>query len=196
MKRTQADRAERFVADFIRLFPDAFSIVSVDYETLEKIVAPLGLADQRAKSLKNFAAYVVVNHQGKLPTSLEELRKIPGLGDYSASAVAYSAFNIKTVGIDSNIVRLVKRLTGLTPTKNDERWCLDIRQVANSMSEHSEDPKILNWGLLDIAALICKPSRPLCEICPLNDVCHSAFDFPNKGKVQKNTSVNNLKLHP
>lgn len=175
MKRTQAGRASRFIERFLEEFPDIQSLAQAELKHIQDVVAPIGLADQRAMSLKNFAVYVQKKYEGKIPTSWELIKQIPGLGDYSAAAVAYSAFGERCVAIDTNTLRLFKRLAALTPTKNDERWCPDIRELGNTVLRYTSDPKIFNWALLDLAALICKPANPLCAVCPLNSACQSAF---------------------
>lgn len=173
LKRTQAERVNRFISDFLESFPDPLTLAAAEHAGLKETVAPLGLARQRTRSLKGLAEHVHQQLDGAFPRSKDELEKIPGIGDYTAAAVACFAFGQRCTIVDTNTIRVFKRLADLTPTKNDQRWCPDLRRVGQALVEHAEDPKKLNWGLLDLGAKICKP-KPLCEICPVNLMCWSA----------------------
>lgn len=174
LKRTQARRVETFLQTFLDRFPDASLLADADPEFLKDLVAPLGLKNQRASSLKAFATHLVTELDGELPQTKSRLEEVPGLGDYSAAAVACFAFEEKQVLFDTNTVRIFKRLPAITPTKNDERWCPHIRNVGTSILESCSDCSKLNWGLLDLGALVCTSRTPNHDVCVLRDVCCSA----------------------
>ena len=102
-----------------------------------------------------------------MPASIEELLKIPGIGTYSASAIACFAFGRDVTIVDSNIRRIVKRFLG-TPSMNDTG-------VMAFLNERGipERTALFNYALLDLGALVCRPSRPNCSGCPLKEGCSS-----------------------
>lgn len=177
LKRTQAERVNRFIGSFLARFPDPKYLAAAQLEDIENLVSPLGLAKQRARNLKDFAVYIQDQLHGRMPRSREELEQVPGLGAYSAAAVACFSFGVRCAVIDTNTIRLFKRLARITPTKNDERRCPYIRAIGEAIIENANDVKKVNWGLLDLGALVCKPHTPLCTKCPLNSMCWSAAGY-------------------
>jgi A/G-specific adenine glycosylase len=171
LKRTKAERIEDFLPAFFQKYPNVEALRDAGVNELTEDISVLGLSKQRAPQLIGLAEEIIRKHGGRVPDTLSELRELPGIGDYTVNAILCFAFGKKANIIDSNMVRIYKRLSDVKPTKNDERWCPQIRYIGEKLSEAARNVKHLNWGLLDIGALFCRPKKPRCGQNPLNKYC-------------------------
>ena len=136
----------------------------------------------RARNLHACARAVVERDGGKFPASLEALRALPGIGDYTAAAVAAIAFDAPAVPVDGNVERVVTRLFAI----DDELPAAkpEIKQLAASLLPARRAGDFAQ-ALMDLGATICSPKRPACALCPWNESC-LAFErgdqetFPRK----------------
>jgi A/G-specific adenine glycosylase len=113
----------------------------------------------------------VANAGGRLPDSVEELTAIPGIGRYTAGAIASIAYDRRAPIVDGNVARILARLFGIdAPAGSTElmraAWIRSAALVAQS-----DSPRMFNQGLMEIGALVCKPKNPECERCPLVAEC-------------------------
>ena len=113
------------------------------------------------------AVYVRQVEGGLFPRSLRRLRKIPGLGEYSARAVMCFAFGTRTAIVDSNVERVLNRLLCSSNRKPSAK---DLQRIADSLVPAGRSRQF-NWAVLDFAAAICRYDRPRCEKCPLSQIC-------------------------
>jgi A/G-specific adenine glycosylase len=134
------------------------------------VIRPLGLV-RRAETLKSLAAEVVA--LGDVPTTLEGLLQLPGVGRYAASATRAVAFERRQATVDGVTARVYRRYFGLddaTPASTDR----DLWTVVDNVTPRA-GIREWNWAVLDLAATVCLPGRPRCEICPLaSDCCWSS----------------------
>jgi DNA (cytosine-5)-methyltransferase 1 len=130
-----------------------------------KVASHLGL-EWRAKGMVELARVLVKQHKGKVPTSDVQLRALPGVGDYAASALASFAFGRATTIVDTNIERIVSRVTG---RKGLHRWQtrLELYKLAGPRGVDAR----LNYALLDLGAKVCTAKDPQCTACPLAKLC-------------------------
>ena len=155
-----APRFERFVARW----PTVESLAAAPDQAILSEWAGLGYY-ARARNLIACARQVAA--RGGFPSSEAELRKLPGIGDYTAAAIAAIAFEARAVVIDSNVERVAARLSALRrPTK------AELRRAVDSMTpdERSGD---FAQAVMDLGATICRPRAPLCGRCPLADQCRA-----------------------
>ena len=129
---------------------------------------PLGLRWRSRKVLET-ARELLDRFDGRVPRDDANLRSLPGVGDYAASAVRCFAYGEPAVLIDANTRRIVSRLTGSDASST---WTLrlEIFRMAGSAGPDER----FNYALLDLGALVCRPSRPLCGGCPLRRDCRSS----------------------
>lgn len=153
-----APRFERFVARW----PTIEALASAADEEVLGEWAGLGYY-ARARNLIACAREVV--GRGGFPTTERELRKLPGIGDYTAAAIAAIAFGRAAVVVDSNVERVTARLYGLS---NPSRTALRDRVAAMTPAQRGGD---FAQAMMDLGATICRPRAPLCEDCPLRGDC-------------------------
>ncbi|MBM3704696.1 MAG: A/G-specific adenine glycosylase [Actinobacteria bacterium] len=142
---------------------------------------------RRAKRLHQCAQVIVTDHGGEVPASLNELRALPGIGEYTAAAIRAFAFKESEVVLDINIRRLYARCwSGIaTPTNAPNN---SERELAKNLIPVGDDGR---WAAatMELGALICKARTPLCSHCPLADICTwRALGYP-QSEVEKRTSA-------
>lgn len=165
--RTRADVVTRIYDDVFRKYPNISELARADENELRTALHPLGLRKRVPYIIKG-ARYVQEVHDGQIPTEVSELHKIPGLGPYTAPAIATFAYGLPLVPNDVNILRFVSRLTGIAmghPTKG----CKALWELTPLLSESSSG--LSAEKLLDFTRLTCRPGRPVCEQCPLTRHC-------------------------
>ena len=168
--RTRSDVVAALFEDIVTRFPDLESLASADEREIGTVLEPLGLR-KRVPYLKKAAKYLLEHHGGRIPKTVEELKKVPGLGDYTAAAVAAFAYNAATIPADVNILRFLSRLTGL-PMEHATKGSAKLRSLLPLLSPSRGGPR--PETLLDFCRLICRPRRPRCDECPLTRECEYA----------------------
>ncbi len=132
---------------------------------MEEAFKHLGLYKQRAKQLKQLAEAVIKRYGGQIPDKWKNLVNLPGIGIYLAGAILSFGYGKKAPVLDSNVTRLLSRLTG-TKTKRYEDYLKILwKLVPNEQHDY------FNYGLIDLGALVCHYKRPRCNECPLKDLC-------------------------
>lgn len=179
---------ERFYFPFLQKFPTLQSLADCDEDELLKAWQGLGYYS-RALNLKKAALECVDKFGGKLPKEVGDLKKLSGIGAYTAGAIACFGYDGKVSFVDGNISRVLSRLFAL---KNPSMSELEIKAKKllnlNDAFNH-------NQALLDLGALICLPKSAKCGICPVYDFCKGKFEPQSYGKKKKVIYENlNLKL--
>jgi A/G-specific adenine glycosylase len=154
-------------ADFLRRWPDVTSLAQAELGQVLASWAGLGYY-ARARNLHACARVVAEQHHGKFPNSESELRKLPGIGDYTAAAIAAIAFDRRASPVDGNIERVVARLFAVTaplPAAKPE-----LRELASRLTPDARAGDFAQ-SLMDLGATICTPRRPSCGLCPLRSDC-------------------------
>jgi A/G-specific adenine glycosylase len=136
----------------------------------------------RARNLHACARAVVERHGGEFPNNLEALRELPGIGDYTASAVAAIAFDAAVVPVDGNVERVVSRLFAMEETLPAAKPVIKRLAMSLSPSRRAGD---FAQALMDLGATICSPKRPACALCPWSEICVARAlgrqeEFPRK----------------
>ena len=168
LRRTQAERVVEPYLDLVGRYPDVWCMAKADVSCLREWFRPLGLIS-RADQLVHLANAIVTEHAGEVPRDLGHLMRLPGLGRYSARAVACLAYGDAVPMVDESSGRILRRLTALSETRPaySDRGLLSD---ATSLLPHSGS-RAFNLGLLDIAARYCHVGSPSCGRCPLRRFC-------------------------
>lgn len=165
--RTRSDVVARVFEDVVSRYPSVESLAATNESALATVLEPLGMR-KRVPLLLRAARYLKEHYDGSIPNTIPELMAVPGLGRYSAVAIAAFAYQISDVPADVNILRFISRLTGLPmthPTKGSrELWALLPLLAHDRGGPMPED-------LLDFSRVICRPRHPQCELCPLQQQC-------------------------
>jgi len=182
LQQTQVKTVISYFENFINKIPNLKSLAKVDNRKLMKCWEGLGYYS-RAKNLKKSAKIIIDNYSGKLPNDYEELKKLPGIGDYTASAISAIAFNKPIIPLDGNIERVLKRILNLKTEKETKKENLNKLKKVFGTTNRSCD---YVQALMEIGALLCKPKNPYCENCPITKNCLSFkkkdFDIKKKNK--------------
>jgi A/G-specific adenine glycosylase len=165
--QTNATKASTVYPRFIELFPNPCSLLRVNRQVLEDLLKPLGLYRQRADRFIKLAEYVRGRHGCSIPCSYEELKAMPGVGDYIAAAVCILACECSVPVLDTNIARVLSRaVLGKEPPK---RYMYDVALWRlSSMVRWRREPLL---AVLDFAAQVCTARKPRCGGCPLRRRC-------------------------
>ena len=162
-QQTQVSRVEPAWSAFLARFPTAR--VLADATPADVLRAWTGMGyNRRAVNLQRAARVIVERHGGRVPASLAELEALPGIGPYTARAVAAICFGIPVAPVDTNVRRVVSRLVGrgtLSPK--------DLQAAADALIDRGR-PGHWTHAAMDLAATVCRP-RPLCDDCPLRPWC-------------------------
>jgi A/G-specific adenine glycosylase len=175
--RTRADVVARLFETIFHRYPSIRSLAETREDELAKTLEPLGLR-KRVPYLKRAALYIIENHRGRIPRDVNQLMKVPGLGAYSAVAIAAFAHKLPEVPADVNILRFLSRLTGL-PMEHTTKGSKDLWSLLPLLSE--TESGLAPEKLLDFSRLICRPGRPKCEECPVRNGC--AYFSTVRGRV-------------
>lgn len=167
LQRTKAETAAKFYPNFIVRYPDWKGIDDAETTELELVLRPIGLYKQRANRLKALARKIVLL-DGNLPVLRDELESIPFFGQYITNAVYLFVFKKPAPLLDVNMARVLERIFGKR-SKADIRYDRYLQRLSHQFVNHPRS-KELNWGILDFAALICKP-KPRCWLCPFKPIC-------------------------
>lgn len=157
--------------EVLRRYPTPKALAAAKLPDLEELVRPLGFV-YRARDLLAMAQALVERHNGVVPANLKELLALPGVGDYAARAVLSFAFGEDVPVVDTNVARFLYRLYGIegrlpfNPARKKSLIELAASLVPPGWS------KDWNLAILDLCALICKPSIPLCASCPVQPYCN------------------------
>lgn len=147
-------------------WPEAGSLAGANVEEVRQVIRPLGLTS-RAELLVSMAGQV--SERGGVPSSLEEMMRLSGVGRYAASATLSSVFDTRHPVVDGTSARVYRRVFSVLAAKDsqvdDELWALV--EEASPKQATAE----WNWAVLDLAATICLPKVPRCLECPLREVC-------------------------
>lgn len=168
LQRTRVDTVASFLPEFYAQFPTWKELIMSDQEDLHRFLYPLGLWKQKADTLRGLASEMV-NRGGQFPNDYNEIRDLPGVGQYIANAIAL--FNSKEPRplLDVNMARVLERYFGpreLADIRDDPF----LQNLAHTIILVSNDYINTNFAILDFAALICK-RRPLCYQCPVRSGC-------------------------
>ena len=169
LQQTQVSTVIPYFNRFIKNIPDLETLANYDNKKLIKLWEGLGYYS-RVRNLKKTAQFITYNFNKKLPSNFMDLKSLPGIGDYTASAISAIAFNKPLIPLDGNIERVLKRYLYLKKEKQIQKKNLINKKEIFGTSKRSGD---YAQALMELGALICKPSNPLCDKCPISKNCRS-----------------------
>ena len=183
LQQTQVTTVIPYFNNFIKNIPNFEALAKVNETKLLRYWQGLGYYS-RAKNLKKSAKLIIDKYNGRLPDNYDELINLPGVGDYTASAISAIAFNQQIIPLDGNIERLLKRILNLKTEKEIKKENLHKEKKVFGQTSRSND---YVQALMEIGALLCKPKNPNCEKCPITKYCLSfkRQDFEIKKKNKK-----------
>ena len=169
LQRTRADTVQRFAPDFFREYPSWKHLADATETELQERLKTIGLWRQKARSLSQLAQ-VMAKRAGRFPRSREDIQALPNVGQYIANAVLLFRFQQPEPLLDSNMARVIERYFGQRKLA-DVRFDPYLQSLAKRIVQYGGCPALTNWAILDLGALVCRPSKPLCSKCPLSKEC-------------------------
>ncbi len=148
-------------------FPDASALADADAGEVEPLIQTIGLYRSKAKNLTAAARLLVERHGGAVPSTLDELTALPGVGRKTANVVLANAFGQPTIAVDTHVGRLARRLR-FSRHDNPDRVERDLQKLFDE-----DDWVFVHHGLILHGRRVCKARRPECERCPLCSECPS-----------------------
>ena len=184
LQQTQVSTVIPYFNKFIKDIPNLKILAKVNNKKLIKLWEGLGYYS-RVRNLKKTAQFIIKNYNGKLPSNFEDLLTLPGIGNYTASAISAIAFNKPYIPLDGNIERVLKRYLYLKKDNEIQKNNLIKKKSIFGLSLRSND---YAQALMELGALICKPTKPLCNQCPISKKCKSLqkMDFELRKNNKKN----------
>lgn len=170
LQQTQVARVvERFEA-FVARFPDVGSLARAQERSVLAMWSGLGYY-RRARHLHQAAKQIARDHAGEVPSDLRTLRSLPGIGAYTAGAIASIAFGARHAAIDGNVVRVLLRIRGEEVSAEAGRE--PVTRLAEALVREADSPGMLNEGLMELGAVVCTPRSPACGSCPVSAWCRA-----------------------
>ena len=169
LQQTQVVTVIPYFNQFIKNIPDLETLASFENQKLIKLWEGLGYYS-RVRNLKKTAQVIIKDFNKKLPDNFLDLKSLPGIGDYTASAISAIAFNKPFIPLDGNVERVLKRYLYLKKENQIQKDNLiKSKKVLGTSSKSSDYAQ----ALMELGALICRPNNPLCEKCPISKNCKS-----------------------
>jgi A/G-specific adenine glycosylase len=178
LQQTRVAQGLSYYLKFTETFPTVFDLAKADEETVLKLWQGLGYYS-RARNLHFTSKYIANDLDGKFPNTYEEIKKLKGIGDYTASAIASICFNEPTAVVDGNVYRVLARYYGIDTPINSSKGIKEFKQLAQEILD-KEHSGTFNQAIMDFGAIQCKPKKPLCLFCPFSESCVAL----QKGKVE------------
>jgi A/G-specific adenine glycosylase len=182
LQQTQVSRVLTKYPRFLKRFPSLKRLANARISDVIKAWEGMGY-NNRVLRLQRLAVTVLDEHRGRIPESIQELEALPGIGRYTAHALACFSFGQQVPVVDTNIKRVLTRFCyprSRRPTPKEE----DIWDLAASLlpRRHSHD---WNQALMDLGATICTAAQPKCDLCPLVDLCPSAHRVSQRKRAAR-----------
>ncbi len=173
LQQTRVEAVKPYFTRFMEALPDVEALASVSDDTLLKLWEGLGYYS-RARNLKKAAQQIVSDYGGRLPDTKAELLRLPGIGSYTAGAIASIAYGKPEPAVDGNVLRVLSRLLASREDIMSQRVRRQFEEeLAAAMPE--TDCGAFNQGLFEVGATVCVPNgEPHCAVCPLRSLCLAA----------------------
>ncbi len=170
LQQTRVEAVKGYFDRFITALPDIRALAAAPEEQLLKLWEGLGYYN-RVRNMQKAAKLVAEQYDGELPADYEALKALPGIGSYTAGAIASIAFGIAEPSVDGNVLRVLKRIAAnyddITKEKVKKELEDDVREIMPK-----DRPGDFNQSLMELGATVCLPNgKPLCEQCPVMHLC-------------------------
>jgi len=168
LRKTTRMQVKRVFPIFFKKFPTVKSLAHAEQKEIEKIVTSLGMERTRSKLLLDVAKTISKTYHGTVPTRKEDLLNLPGVGEYTASAVLLLTKSEKHPLVDTNSKRVIERIfIGEKTSRRVDRETRDFVSLLLPEKQFVE----FNLAILDFAASVCTSRNPRCGTCPLTKIC-------------------------
>ncbi len=178
MQQTRIEQGTKYWNTFLKIWPDFAALAAASPEEVMKAWQGLGYYS-RARNLHKAAQIVATQWKGQFPETAKEWQELPGVGPYTAAAIASICFGDPTAAVDGNALRVLSRWAGISEPIDKPAGRKQIEQLANEFLDDAESG-MHNQAVMELGALVCKPRAPECDACPLGINCHSRTNHPGQ----------------
>ncbi len=170
MQQTRIEQGTPYYLKFISRYPNLQALASASLDEVLRLWQGLGYYT-RARNLHKAAKLIIEEFKGVFPDSYDNLIKLPGVGTYTAAAIASFAYGLRYPVVDGNVKRFLSRFSGIT-TPMGEILHDQISSRANVLMK-GVAPADFNQAIMNFGALVCKPKGALCDFCPVSKKCYA-----------------------
>jgi A/G-specific adenine glycosylase len=173
LQQTRVEQGLEYFLNFKKKYPAVKYLAQAPADEVMRLWQGLGYYS-RARNLHETAKNIQSNYRGRFPESFDELKKLKGVGEYTAAAIASFAFGIPKAVVDGNVIRVLSRVFGVhipfDTTEGKKRFAALAQELMDEKS-----PGEFNQAMMDFGATVCAPQKPDCEVCPFKKIC-SAYN--------------------
>lgn len=174
LQQTRIAQGTAYYLKFSEIFPNINQLAKAKEDEILKLWQGLGYYS-RARNLHKAAIFISQNLDGNFPNNYNDLIKLKGVGDYTASAIASICFNENTATVDGNVYRFLSRFFGISTPINTSKGTKEFKVLAQSLMD-IENPGNHNQAIMEFGALVCKPQNPSCNKCPFQNNCFALLE--------------------
>jgi len=195
LQQTRIDQGLSYYLKFSKTFPKVNQLANADEDKVLNLWQGLGYYS-RARNLQSAAKQIQSTYKGKFPTTYNDIIALKGVGAYTASAISSIAFGLPHAVVDGNVYRVLSRVFKISEPIDSSAGKKIFDKVAHEILD-KKNPGNHNQALMEIGALVCTPTSPKCQTCPVQSKClafadGTFLDFPVKAKM---TKVRNRYFH-
>jgi len=171
LQQTRVEAVRGYYARFLTALPDVSALAAAPEDVYLKLWEGLGYYS-RVRNLHRAAVVVVEEYGGSIPSAEEELRRLPGIGRYTAAAIASIAFGKRAIALDGNLLRVFSRLAAYEGDIKEPAAGKAAEEYYLKILENEPSAGLLNQAFMDLGATVCLPNAaPRCDACPLAGIC-------------------------
>ena len=171
LQQTRIEAVIPYYNRFLHALPDIAALAAVEEDKLLKLWEGLGYYN-RARNLKKAAIKIMAEHDSTLPEQASLLIKLPGIGDYTAGAIASIAYGQPEPAVDGNVMRVITRLLADKSDVADPKTKKQISSALRELYPSGKNASLLTEGLMELGEVLCLPNaQPFCNSCPLHEIC-------------------------
>ena len=172
LQQTRVEAVKPYYARFLQALPDVEALAGADEDELLKLWEGLGYYN-RVRNMQKAARQIMTDYSGEFPHQYEEIRKLKGIGSYTAGAIGSFAFGIPKPAVDGNVLRVVSRITGSDEDIMKQSVRRKIEEQLEAVIPEGEAGDF-NQGLIELGAIVCVPNgEPKCRECPVSFCCQA-----------------------
>lgn len=171
LQQTRVNQGWDYYLRFIEQFPNVKALAEAPLQEVLHVWQGLGYYS-RARNMHTAAQQIMQNHQGIFPHHYSDIRKLKGIGNYTAAAIGSIAFHLPYPAVDGNVLRVISRIFGIYDDISQQKTVQKITQFCHTLL-HIESPGNFNQALMELGAIQCTPKKPTCETCPFVTQCEA-----------------------
>ncbi len=189
LQQTRVVQGLPYYQKFSQTFPTIKSLANASEQEVLSLWQGLGYYS-RARNMHKCAQIVESDFKGNFPNQFEQLLKLPGIGPYTAAAIASLAFNKPSPVVDGNVYRVLARVFGIENNIADAKSFKLFFNLSEELIDRKQ-PGTYNQAVMEMGATVCAPQNPQCDTCPLNEICYARAHKKQKGLPVKIKKIRN-----